>query len=82
MLAAALAGRLDDAPYGKHQIFNVDVPLACPDVPANILDPRGTWASAQGYDEQARKVARMFADNFKKVETGVADSVRLAGPRA
>ena len=82
MLAAALAGRLDDAPYGKHQIFNVDVPLACPDVPANILDPRGTWASAQGYDEQARKLARMFADNFKKVETGVADSVRLAGPRA
>jgi phosphoenolpyruvate carboxykinase (ATP) len=82
MLAAALAGRLDDAQYGKHQIFNVDVPLACPGVPASILDPRGTWASAQGYDEQAKKLARMFADNFKKVETGVAESVRLAGPRA
>jgi hypothetical protein len=27
-------------------------------------------------------VARMFVDNFKKVETGVADSVRLAGPKA
>ena len=67
---------------GKHQIFNVDVPLACPGVPSDILDARGAWASAQGYDEQARKLAGMFADNFKKVETGMADSVRLAGPRA
>jgi len=50
-------------------------------VPADILDPRRTWASAQAYDEQARKVAAMFSDNFKKVQTGVADSVRLAGPR-
>jgi phosphoenolpyruvate carboxykinase (ATP) len=82
LLAAALTGRLDDAPYGKHQIFNVDVPLACPGVPSDILDARGAWASAQGYDEQARKLAGMFADNFKKVETGMADSVRLAGPRA
>jgi phosphoenolpyruvate carboxykinase (ATP) len=81
MLAAALAGRLDAALYGQHPIFNVDVPLSCPGVPANILDPRGTWASPQAYDEQARKLAGMFADNFRKVETGVAESVKLAGPR-
>jgi phosphoenolpyruvate carboxykinase (ATP) len=82
LLAAALAGRLDDVPYGKHRIFNVDVPLACPGVPADILDPRGIWASPQRYDEQAKKLAGMFAENFKKVETGMSDSVKLAGPRA
>jgi phosphoenolpyruvate carboxykinase (ATP) len=81
LLAAALADRLDDAPYGKHQVFNVDVPLACPGVPVDILDPRRTWASSHAYDEQARKLAGMFADNFKRVEPRVAESVRLAGPK-
>ena len=33
------------------------------------------------YDEQARKLARMFADNFKAFEGDAAPDVKAAGPR-
>jgi phosphoenolpyruvate carboxykinase (ATP) len=50
-------------------------------VPAEILDPRGTWADPQAYDAQARKLADMFAANFQTFAAVVSDDVRAAGPR-
>ena len=81
MISAALAGRLDDVSYRKDPVFNVDVPATCPGVPEGVLDPRSTWSDPQAYDEQARKLARMFVDNFKTFEKDVAPSVKEAGPR-
>jgi phosphoenolpyruvate carboxykinase (ATP) len=81
MIHAALSGALDNVPYGRDQVFNVDVPAACPDVPAAVLDPRNTWTDRAAYDQQASKLARMFADNFKTFEAGVSAAVRAAGPR-
>jgi phosphoenolpyruvate carboxykinase (ATP) len=51
-------------------------------VPEELLDPRGTWADAAAYDEQARTLAAMFRDNFSEFEGAVGDEVRAAGPRA
>ena len=81
MIAAALAGRLDDVSYRKDPVFNLDVPATCPSVPEGVLDPRGTWSSPQAYDEQAGKLARLFVENFKIFEKDVARSVKEAGPR-
>ena len=52
---------------------------ACPD---GVLDPRSTWPDAAKYDEQAKKLAKMFVDNFKTFENDVAPSVKEAGPKA
>jgi phosphoenolpyruvate carboxykinase (ATP) len=82
MIRAALAGMLDVVSYAKDGIFNLDVPLACPDVPADVLTPRNTWADKAAYDAQARKLARMFADNFRTFEPQVSGDVRAAGPHA
>ena len=49
-------------------VFNLDVPTSCPDVPAEVLKPRNTWANGADYDAQAAKLARMFVDNFKTFE--------------
>ena len=81
MINAALAGQLDRVSYRKHEIFNVDVPTTCPGVPDNVLDPRSTWSNPQAYDEQAKKLAGMFAHNFKKFEKDVSASVAQAGPK-
>jgi phosphoenolpyruvate carboxykinase (ATP) len=82
MITAALTGQLDNVPHQKHAVFNIDVPTTCPGVPDNVLDPRGTWPDAGKYDEQARRLARMFIENFKTFEGDVAPSVKEAGPRA
>jgi phosphoenolpyruvate carboxykinase (ATP) len=82
MIRAVLSGRLDKVAYERDPIFNVDVPTSCPDVPAEVLKPRNTWTDGAAYDQQARKLAQMFADNFKTFEASVSADVRAAGPRA
>jgi len=82
MVRAALAGALDGATFRKDPVFGFEVPTAVPDVPAGILDPRATWKDAAAYDAQARKLARMFRDNFATFAAGVDAAVAAAGPAA
>jgi phosphoenolpyruvate carboxykinase (ATP) len=80
MITAALSGQLDSVSYRRDPIFNVEVPAACPGVPDNVLEPRSTWPDPKAYDEQAKKLAQMFVENFKTFDKDVAPSVKEAGP--
>jgi phosphoenolpyruvate carboxykinase (ATP) len=80
MLHAALDGKLDEVPTERDPVFGLEIPLECPDVPSEILNPRKTWPDAAAYDEQARKLAGMFKENFAKYESEVPEEVRSAGP--
>jgi phosphoenolpyruvate carboxykinase (ATP) len=82
MIRAALAGALDGVPYEQDTTFNLAVPMACPDVPPDVLKPRTTWTDPAEYDRQAAKLARMFAGNFSGCAFDVGPDVRAAGPRA
>jgi phosphoenolpyruvate carboxykinase (ATP) len=80
MVRAALDGSLEGVPTEKHPIFGVAVPTAVPGVPAEVLDPRSTWSDPERYDEQARKLAAMFRENFSQFRDHVSQAVREAGP--
>ena len=80
MIRAALSGALDGAGFQRDKVFNLDIPTSCPDVPAEVLNPRNTWSDHAAYDAQAFKLARMFAENFKTFEPTVDARVRAAGP--
>ena len=82
MIGAALAGGLDHAEYERDAVFNLDVPRSCPGVPPEVLRPRDTWRRPSDYDQQAHKLARMFAENFKTFEDDAAPEVKAAGPGA
>jgi phosphoenolpyruvate carboxykinase (ATP) len=81
MITAALSGKLDNVEYQRHPIFNLDMPTSCPEVPADVLDPRRTWADKAAYDAQAKKLAAMFVENFKAFEGDVDAAVVQAGPQ-
>jgi phosphoenolpyruvate carboxykinase (ATP) len=81
MISAALSGVLDDAEYETDSLFNLDVPRSCPGVPAEVLKPRNTWARQTDYDEQARKLARMFNENYQTFEDDAPADIKAAGPR-
>jgi phosphoenolpyruvate carboxykinase (ATP) len=81
MIYAALSGDLDKVAYDRDPVFNLDVPRACPGVPDEVLKPRNTWRDQGAYDDQARKLARMFGDNFKAFESDAAADVKAAGPK-
>lgn len=81
MVTAALAGGLDQASFRTDPVFGFQVPTAVQHVPAEVLDPRGTWKDPAAYDAQAAKLAGMFADNFKAFAAQVPPAVAQAGPR-
>ncbi len=82
MLHAALDGKLDDVKYVRDAVFGVDVPVACPDVPAEVLTPRATWKDPAAYEAKARDLAGRFNENFKHYEEHVSAEVRATAPNA
>jgi len=42
------------------------MPLNCPNVPDEILNPRSTWDDVEAYDQQASKLRDMFRENYAK----------------
>ena len=80
MINAALNGELRDIPTTRDPNFGIAVPTSCPNVPAEVLSPRNTWADKAAYDTQARALATMFIDNFKAFAGEVSSEVNLAGP--
>lgn len=80
MVDAALNGELDSVETAPDPVFGLAIPRRVEGVPGNVLTPRNTWSDPRGYDEKARTLARMFADNFEKYADDVNDSIREAGP--
>ncbi len=80
MITAALCGDLDTVGYQAHPVFGMMMPLECPGVPAEILDPRSTWADKVAYDTQAKELAKEFVQNFEKYAPGVTAEILQAAP--
>ena len=83
MIDAILRNHLQGVQTQPDPIFGLEIPQHVPGVPAEVLQPRETWSDAAAYDEQARKLAGMFRDNFaaKKFDRQVSEAVRAAGPQ-
>ena len=82
MVTAALNGSIEKAEFIHDDIFNVDIPKAIDDCPSEILNPRDTWNDKDAYDAQAKKLAKMFKDNFEKKYPHMPDNIKSAGPKA
>ncbi|GAC1442903.1 MAG: phosphoenolpyruvate carboxykinase [Vulcanimicrobiaceae bacterium] len=76
MVNAALDGSLAGASFHREPFFGLAIPAAVPDVPSDVLDPRNAWTDAAAYDAQAKKLATLFFENFKKFEAHASDGVR------
>lgn len=82
MVTAALNGELKNVEYKHDDVFNLEVPTTVKDVPSNILNPRDTWSDKNKYDEQAKKLALMFKENFEKKYPHMPENIKNAGPKA
>ena len=82
MIRAILNGSLAKVETVPDPIFGVGVPVSCPEVPNEVLQPRNTWEDKEAYDRQAKDLARRFNENFKKYEAGVSEAVRAVAPKA
>jgi phosphoenolpyruvate carboxykinase (ATP) len=80
MITAALTGKLEEVRFQRHPIFGVAMPKAVPNVPAEILDPRRTWADAEAYDRMAADLAQKFVDNFRKYAAFANEQILAGAP--
>lgn len=66
MVDAALNGELDKVEYVKDELFHVNVPTTCPNVPTEMLVPVNTWEDKAAYKVTAENLARKFSENYDK----------------
>ncbi len=81
MLNAALEGKLDNVEFRKDKLFGFDVPMTCPEVPDDVLDPSNAWGNKDEYWSKYDALAARYIDNFKLFAAGVPDGVVKAGPK-
>jgi phosphoenolpyruvate carboxykinase (ATP) len=82
MVTAALNGELLKSEFVKDPYFGVSVPTTCPGVPDELLIPEKTWADKAAYAEAAKKLSKMFVDNFAEKYSDMPEEVIKAGPKA
>ena len=51
-------------------------------VPCEILNPSDTWDNKEAYYSYARKLAKMFQENFAKKYPNMPVYISEAGPKA
>lgn len=81
MIDTMLNGGLEKVEFIPDPVFGLLIPAECPGVPASVLQPRNTWPNIREYDEQAKKLAAMFVQNFIQFADAVPKEVLDAGPK-
>jgi len=82
IVTAALSGEFDGVETRVDPTFGFKVPIRCPGVPSEILEPRNTWEDKAAYDRKAQELAQAFRENFKSKYADLAPEVQKAGPVA
>jgi phosphoenolpyruvate carboxykinase (ATP) len=81
MITAVLNGELPKVNFIKHPVFGLEMPVSCPGVPTELLNPRDTWKNGADYDAKARSLAQEFNNNFSKFADQVKPEVLAAAPK-
>ena len=68
IIDAILDGSIESAETAVVPYFDLTIPLALHDVPEDILNPRDAWEDKAAYDAAAKKLADMFAENYRQYE--------------
>jgi len=80
IIDAIHSGQLAKARTVPDPVFAFGVVTECAGVPRDVLTPRDTWTDKAAYVATAKKLAKLFIDNFKQYESGASAEVRAASP--
>lgn len=80
MIQSALKGELNNVSYENNHIFGLAMPKTCPNVPAEILNPRQTWDDPEAYDQKAFTLASYFNENFETFSDFASQEIKDAAP--
>ncbi len=81
LITAALNGQLDQVNYDTLPVFGLHFPSSCPNVPSEILNPRGSWEDKEAYDKKAADLAGQFIKNFEQYSQFANEEILSASPK-
>jgi phosphoenolpyruvate carboxykinase (ATP) len=81
ILTAVLDGKLDQVHYQEDPWFGFEIPIHCPGVPAQILNPAESWSDSKAYEKSIQGLVSQFKNNMKKYEKSTPQEILLAGPK-
>jgi phosphoenolpyruvate carboxykinase (ATP) len=78
LVHAALNDDLEGVEFVTELAFGLHIPVSCPGVPPEVLNPRNLWPDKAAYDQQAADLGTRFRANFEQFDA--PEAVRAAGP--
>jgi phosphoenolpyruvate carboxykinase (ATP) len=81
MISAALEGKFDSIDFKQHDVFGLNMPTTCPDVPDEILSPKNTWEDKNAYDDKANELAEAFVANFDQFKEYANEEILSGAPK-
>ena len=81
LITSALEGKLNNVEFVTDEIFGLNMPKECDNVPSEILNPRNTWADKEAYDKKAMHLAKAFMQNFDKFSDYANDEILAGAPK-
>lgn len=68
------------AEYENYETFNLHVPKSATGVPSELLNPQRYWTAGEAdFKQEVTKLAKLFAENFKKYADQATPEVINAG---
>ena len=64
MITSILDGSVNYSKFVKENYFGLSIPLSLNNVDDNVLNPINAWSDKAMYDLEAKKLAKLFKDNF------------------
>lgn len=80
MITAVLNHDLDEVPFRQEPFFGLHIPLFCPGVPSEVLNPQYNWKDKQAYQQYARNLIMQFENNCTQFANNVTKEVLATGP--
>jgi len=76
LINAAVSGALEDVEYELDPVFQFEIPMSCPGVPENLLNPRKRAEDEGEYEVRANGLAKEFMKDFSRFENLMPENLR------
>lgn len=81
LITAAINGELEKVNFETLPVFGLSMPVSCPHVPVELLNPRKSWKDKDAYDIQANNLAASFIKNFDQYAKAANEEILAAAPK-
>lgn len=76
LVNAVTSGALENVEYETDPVFGYEIPVSCPDVPSQMLNPRNMARDSGEFEVRANRLAEEFMKDFDKFGDDMPEEVR------